>query len=45
MGRKIRSWKSIGKQPQDGLSVAVMEYITKWAMYIKIPSKGANMAS
>ena len=35
MGRKIRPWKSIGKQPQDGLSVAMMEYITKWAMYIK----------
>ena len=35
MGRKIRPWKSIGKQPQDGPSVAMMEYITKWAMYIK----------
>ena len=35
MGRKIRSWKSIGKQPQDGLSVAMMEYIIKQVMYIK----------
>ena len=35
MGRKIRPWKSIGKQPQDGLSVAMMEYIIKQVMYIK----------